>query len=198
MRLRLRRLRSTPADARSPRRARGGCRPEAIACHTGGGRGAGPQDFAELLLLPGIGARTVASVAFVAEVLHGAPCRFRDPARFLARPWWQGRHPFPVPLKVYDETIAVLKRAVAQCAARPARRTRCDPAPGRAGSPDRCAAGTFRRPNTLPSNVRTRRATAGAPPRSSEARWYACFEIAAWPCGPGGHRAVAGCDSTKH
>jgi hypothetical protein len=72
----------------------------------------GPQDFTELLLLPGVGARTVASVAFVAEVLHGAPCRFSDPARFSLAHGGKDGHPFPVPLKVYDETIAVLKRAV--------------------------------------------------------------------------------------
>lgn len=72
----------------------------------------GPKDFADLLLLPGIGARTVASVAFVAEVLHGAPYRFRDPARFSLAHGGKDGHPFPVPLKVYDETIAVLKRAV--------------------------------------------------------------------------------------
>jgi hypothetical protein len=72
----------------------------------------GPKDFAELLLLPGIGARTIASVAFVAEILHGAPYRFHDPARFALAHGGKDGHPFPVPLKVYDETIAVLKRAV--------------------------------------------------------------------------------------
>jgi hypothetical protein len=72
----------------------------------------GPQDFAELLLTPGIGARTVASLAFVAEVIHGAPYRFRDPARFALAHGGKDGHPFPVPLKVYDETIRVLKRAV--------------------------------------------------------------------------------------
>jgi uncharacterized protein len=72
----------------------------------------GPQDFADLLLMPGVGARTVASVAFVAEILHGAPYRFRDPARFALAHGGKDGHPFPVPLKVYDETIAVLKRAV--------------------------------------------------------------------------------------
>jgi hypothetical protein len=72
----------------------------------------GPKDFAELLLTPGVGARTVASLAFVAEVIHGAPCRFKDPARFSLAHGGKDGHPFPVPLKVYDETIAVLKRAV--------------------------------------------------------------------------------------
>jgi hypothetical protein len=72
----------------------------------------GPKDFADLLLTPGVGARTVASLAFVAEVIHGAPCRFKDPARFALAHGGKDGHPFPVPLKVYDETIAVLKRAV--------------------------------------------------------------------------------------
>jgi uncharacterized protein len=72
----------------------------------------GPTDFAELLLTPGVGARTVASLAFVAEVMHGAPCRFSDPARFSLAHGGKDGHPFPVPLKVYDETINVLKRAI--------------------------------------------------------------------------------------
>ena len=73
---------------------------------------AGPMDFAELLLTPGVGARTVQSLAMVAEVIHGAPYRFADPARFSLAHGGKDRHPFPVPLKVYDETIRVLKTAV--------------------------------------------------------------------------------------
>jgi len=72
----------------------------------------GPSDFADLLLSPGVGARTVKSLAMVAEVVHGAPHRFADPARFSLAHGGKDRHPFPVPLKVYDETIRVLKSAV--------------------------------------------------------------------------------------
>jgi hypothetical protein len=72
----------------------------------------GPKDFTELLLMPGVGQRTVASLAFVAEVVHGAPSRFNDPARFSLAHGGKDGHPFPVPLHVYDETIRVLKRAV--------------------------------------------------------------------------------------
>ncbi len=71
-----------------------------------------PTDFAELLLTPGVGGRTVRALAMVAEVVHGAPCRFSDPARFSLAHGGKDRHPFPVPLKVYDETIRVLKSAV--------------------------------------------------------------------------------------
>ena len=72
----------------------------------------GPKDFAELLLVPGVGARTVRALAQVAEVVHGAPYRFSDPARFSVAHGGKDRHPFPVPLKVYDRTIAVMKAAV--------------------------------------------------------------------------------------
>lgn len=72
----------------------------------------GPSDFADLLLVPGVGARTIRSLAIVAEVVHGAPCRFTDPARFSLAHGGKDRHPFPVPIKVYDKTIVVLKAAV--------------------------------------------------------------------------------------
>jgi len=74
----------------------------------------GPKDFSELLLTSGVGARTVASLALVAEVIHGAPSRFSDPARFSMAHGGKDGHPFPVPLKVYDQTIRVLKQAVAR------------------------------------------------------------------------------------
>ena len=73
---------------------------------------AGPADFPELLLVRGVGARTIRALAMVAEVVHGAPCRFSDPARFSFAHGGKDAHPFPVPLRVYDETIRVLKSAV--------------------------------------------------------------------------------------
>jgi uncharacterized protein len=72
----------------------------------------GPADFAALLLSPGLGARTVHALAMVAEVVHGAPYRFADPARFSFAHGGKDGHPFPVPLRVYGDTIRVLKSAV--------------------------------------------------------------------------------------
>ncbi|MET4632626.1 DUF763 domain-containing protein [Kaistia defluvii] len=72
----------------------------------------GPADFADLLLVPGVGARTVQALAMVAEVVHGAPYRFSDPARFSFAHGGKDRHPFPVPLRVYDHTIRVMTSAV--------------------------------------------------------------------------------------
>ena len=72
----------------------------------------GPEDFAELLLVPGVGMRTIFALAQVAEVLHGAPSRFSDPARFSLAHGGKDGHPYPVPLAVYDETLRVLRRGV--------------------------------------------------------------------------------------
>jgi len=72
----------------------------------------GPADFPELLLTPGIGGRTLFALSLVAEVVHGAPSRFSDPARFSFAHGGKDGHPFPVPLAIYDETLRVLRCAV--------------------------------------------------------------------------------------
>jgi uncharacterized protein len=70
------------------------------------------RDFASLLLLENLGPRTLQSLALIAEVIHGAPSRFSDPARFSFAHGGKDGHPFPVPLKTYDESIAVLRRGL--------------------------------------------------------------------------------------
>ena len=69
-------------------------------------------DFESLLLLEGVGPRTIQSLTLVSEVIYGSPTRFNDPARFSFAHGGKDGHPFPVPLKTYDETIGVLKSAV--------------------------------------------------------------------------------------
>lgn len=103
----------------------------------------GPADFAELLLVPGIGQRTVEALALVAEVIHGTPCRFADPARHSLAHGGKDRHPYPVPTRVLDRTISVLKDAVGRA---------------RLGSDDRLAA--IRR---LDDQARALEATATGP-----------------------------------
>jgi len=70
------------------------------------------QDFASLLLVDGLGPRTLQSLALIAEVVHGAPARFSDPARFSFAHGGKDGHPFPVPLKTYDESLRVLRRSL--------------------------------------------------------------------------------------
>jgi hypothetical protein len=71
-----------------------------------------PSDFEELILLEGVGPRTLQSLALVSEVIHGTASRFRDPARFAFAHGGKDSHPFPVPVDVYDETIGLLQKAI--------------------------------------------------------------------------------------
>ena len=71
-----------------------------------------PKDFETLLLTPGLGPRTVQSLTLVSEVIYGTPSRFSDPARFSFAHGGKDGHPFPVPLKIYDETIRVLGESI--------------------------------------------------------------------------------------
>lgn len=73
-------------------------------------------DFTEALLVPGVGPRTLQSLALVSEVVYGAPNRFSDPARFSFAHGGKDGHPFPVPLRIYDETISIMERAVNRAA----------------------------------------------------------------------------------
>jgi hypothetical protein len=70
------------------------------------------QDFASLLLVENLGPRTLQSLALIAEVIHGTATRFTDPARFSFAHGGKDGHPFPVPLKTYDDSIAVLRRSL--------------------------------------------------------------------------------------
>ena len=70
------------------------------------------HQFAELLLLENLGPRTLQSLALIAEVVHGAPSRFSDPARFSFAHGGKDRHPFPVPLKTYDKSLAFLRTSL--------------------------------------------------------------------------------------
>lgn len=71
-----------------------------------------PKDFEDLLLLQGLGPRTLQSLALVSEVIHGTPSRFKDPARFSFAHGGKDGAPFPVPTKVYDETLSTLQTAI--------------------------------------------------------------------------------------
>jgi uncharacterized protein len=70
------------------------------------------RQFAELLLLENLGPRTLQSLALIAEVIHGAPTRFSDPARYAFAHGGKDGHPFPVPLKTYDESLDHLRNAL--------------------------------------------------------------------------------------
>lgn len=71
-----------------------------------------PKDFESLLLTPGLGPRTLQSLTLVSEVIYGTPSRFNDPARFSFAHGGKDGHPFPVPIKIYDESIRILRDSI--------------------------------------------------------------------------------------
>lgn len=71
-----------------------------------------PTDFDNLLLTKGLGPRTIQSLTLISEVIYGTPSRFSDPARFSFAHGGKDGHPFPVPLKIYDQSIHILKDCI--------------------------------------------------------------------------------------
>ena len=69
-------------------------------------------DFEDLILLKGMGPRTLQSLTLVSEVIHGTPSRFSDPARYSFAHGGKNSKPFPVPTRIYDQTIEALQTAV--------------------------------------------------------------------------------------
>lgn len=74
----------------------------------------GVNNFEDFLLLEGCGPRTLQSLTLVSEVIYGTPSRFNDPARYSFAHGGKDGHPFPVPTKVYDETIAILEKSISK------------------------------------------------------------------------------------
>jgi hypothetical protein len=70
------------------------------------------NNFEDLLLLKGIGPRALQSLALVGEVIYGSPSRFTDPARYSFAHGGKDGHPFPVPTKIYDETIEFFDKTI--------------------------------------------------------------------------------------
>ncbi len=98
--------------ARAPRRAAEGRHPASPSRRARRGERCRAGRFRRSPARAGVGARTVESLAMVAEIVHGAPCRFADPARFSLAHGGKDRHPFPVATAVYDRTITVLRSAI--------------------------------------------------------------------------------------
>jgi hypothetical protein len=71
-----------------------------------------PNNFESLLLTEGLGPRTLQSLVLISEIIFGTPSRFRDPARFSFAHGGKDGHPFPVPTKIYDESIRILRQSV--------------------------------------------------------------------------------------
>ncbi len=73
-----------------------------------------PEDFATLLGMEGVGAKTLRALSLVGELVHGAPVSITDPARFAFAHGGKDRHPYAVDRPTYDTVIQTLRTAVEQ------------------------------------------------------------------------------------
>ena len=73
-----------------------------------------PQDFERLLGLPGVGSKTVRSLALISELIYQAPASRRDPAVYSFAHGGKDGHPYPVNREVYDQSIDFLRRSLDQ------------------------------------------------------------------------------------
>ena len=72
----------------------------------------GIDNFEDLMMLKGVGPKTLKSLALVSEVIHGDSSRFEDPSRFSFAVGGKDGRPHPVDTKAYDETIEMLQDSV--------------------------------------------------------------------------------------
>jgi len=75
---------------------------------------AAPQNFEQMLAVPGVGAKAVRALALVAEVVYGSPASVKDPARFSFAHGGKDGHPYPVNRDVYDHSVEWLREAVSK------------------------------------------------------------------------------------
>jgi hypothetical protein len=73
---------------------------------------ASPQNFEQVLAVPGVGPKAVRALALVADVVYGSPASMRDPARFSFAHGGKDGHPYPVNREVYDHSVDWLRDAV--------------------------------------------------------------------------------------
>tara|TARA_Y100000591_G_scaffold81953_1_gene69015 strand:- start:2448 stop:3692 length:1245 start_codon:yes stop_codon:yes gene_type:complete len=70
------------------------------------------DNFEDLMMLRGVGPKTLKSIALASEVIHGDASRFEDPSRFAFAVGGKDGRPHPVDTKAYDETIDMLQDSV--------------------------------------------------------------------------------------
>jgi len=72
------------------------------------------DNFQDLLLLKGVGPKTLKALALTSELIHGDASRFDDPARFSFAVGGKDGRPHPIDRTALDETINHLQESVEQ------------------------------------------------------------------------------------
>jgi hypothetical protein len=73
-----------------------------------------PRDFEELLGFKGVGPATVRGLALIAELIYGEKPSWKDPVKYSFAYGGKDGVPYPVDRKAMDESIQMLKQAIAE------------------------------------------------------------------------------------
>jgi hypothetical protein len=71
-----------------------------------------PQNYEELVLVPGIGAKSIRALALISDLVYGTHVSWKDPAKYAFAHGGKDGIPYPVNRVAYDENINLLKTAV--------------------------------------------------------------------------------------
>jgi hypothetical protein len=72
-----------------------------------------PRTMEDLLLIEGVGPKTIRALSLASELIYGSKPSFQDPARYTFAHGGKDGTPYPVDSKTYDETIRIFKKALA-------------------------------------------------------------------------------------
>ncbi len=71
-----------------------------------------PRDFEKLITMPGVGPKTVRSLALISELVYSVPYSIKDPARFSFAHGGKDGIPYPVDKINYNKSIEMLSNAL--------------------------------------------------------------------------------------
>jgi len=71
-----------------------------------------PDNFETLVSMPGVGPKTVRSLALISELVYSVPFSIKDPARFGFAHGGKDKIPYPVDSQTYNKSIDILHNAL--------------------------------------------------------------------------------------
>lgn len=71
-----------------------------------------PKNFEELLMIEGVGPKTIRALSLVSEVIYGKKPSYKDPARYSFSFGGKDGTPYPVEKETYDQTISLMEKAI--------------------------------------------------------------------------------------
>lgn len=71
-----------------------------------------PENFEDLLMIQGVGPKTIRALSLVAEIIYGAKPSYQDPARYSFTVGGKDHIPMPIQFDVYDNLLKVMEKGI--------------------------------------------------------------------------------------